>query len=163
MELGAIKGCCLNVAHNAWGLGPSSAHEPQHLPFKISNVLFTFRRGGALLSPPVYCFPILFLPLKLLLNIIPHMYSLVFFQAESHFIVSCSYFLPLCRSLCIIALSSVGFATFSCPGSLANGLNKLLKPVPSLLLLPIYTEWSQFSGPPPWRPLPWGLTASPVL
>lgn len=59
--------------------------------------------------------PILFLPLKLLLNIIPCVYSLVFFQAEAHFIVSCSYyFLLLCRSLYIISLSSVGFAAFPC-------------------------------------------------
>lgn len=73
------------------------------------------------------------------------MYSLVFFQAESHFIVSCSYFLLLCRSLCIISLSSVGFATFFRPGSLANGLNKSLQPVPSFLPFPTCNEWSQFS------------------
>lgn len=72
------------------------------------------------------------------------MHSLLFFQAESHFIVSSSYFLLLSRSLCNISLSSVGFATFSCPRSLPNGLNKSHKPVPSFLPFPIYTEWSQF-------------------
>lgn len=70
------------------------------------------------------------------------MYSLLYFQADSHFIVSSSYFLLLSRSLCNISLSSVRFATFSCPGSLANGLNKSRKPVPSFLPFPFYTEWS---------------------
>lgn len=97
-----------------------------------------------LFSFQIFCFSALFFPLKLLLNIIPHMYCLLFFQAESHFIVSSSYFLLLCRSLCNISLFSVGFATFACPGSLANGLNKSRKPVPSFLPFPIYTEWSQF-------------------
>lgn len=88
----------------------------------------------------ISCFSVLFLPLKLLLNIIPHIYSLAFFQAESHFIASCSYFLLLCRSLCIISPSSVGHATFSCTESLANGLNKSLKPVPSFHPLPICSK-----------------------
>lgn len=105
-----------------------------------------------------FYFPILFRPLKLLLNSIPHMYSLVFSQAQSHFIVSCSHFLLLCRSLCIISLSSLGFATFSCPGSLANGLNKPLKPVPSFFPFPIHTEQNQFSET---LPSPLGAHSSP--
>lgn len=43
-------------------------------------------------------------------------------------------------------MCSVGFATFSCRRSLANGLNNKL--VPSFFPFPIYTEWSQFHETP---------------
>lgn len=119
----------------------TSASPLQNISFAACSLLVLL---DLFFSLQVFCFFTLFLPLKLLLNIIPHMYFLLFFQAESHFIVSSSYFLLLCRSLCNISLSSVGFAMFSCPGSLANGLNKSHKPVPSFLPFPIYTEWSQF-------------------
>lgn len=113
----------------------------------LKNISFAAHLWSCWSSSPsrFSTFP-LFLPLKLLLNIIPHMYSLLFFEAESHFIVSFSYFLLLSRSLCNVSMSSVGFATFSCLRSLANGLNN--KPVPSFFPFPIYSEWSQFHETP---------------
>ena len=94
----------------------------------------------------LFCFPILFLPLNLLVNIIPYVYFLVFLQPKCHFMISCSYFLLLCKSLCIISPSPVGFATLPCTGSLPNGLNKSPKPVPSCLRFPICGECSHFNG-----------------
>lgn len=96
----------------------------------------------------IFCSPVLFLPLQLLLHIIPHVYSLVFFQAESHFIVSCSYFLLLCRSLCIISLSSAGLATFSCPGPRANWLNDSPQPLPAVL--PFFVQAKMPANPGQW-------------
>lgn len=144
----AIRGQCSHVAHDAQGEQAREQVSAQHINLSTSLAkcliccsLLIFLE---LFSLQIFCFSTLFLPLKLLLNIIPHVYSLLFFQAESYFIVSSSYFLLLSRSLCNISLSSVGFAAFSRPGSLGNGENKSHKPVPSFLPFPIYTEWSQF-------------------
>lgn len=148
MEVGAIWGQCPHGAHDAQGERAREQVSAQHINLSTSLakdlICCSLLLLLELFSLQIFCFSTLFLPLKSLLNIIPLVYSLLFFQAESHFIVSSSYFLLLRRSLCNISLSSVGFATFSCPRSLANGLNKSHKPVPSFLLFPIYTEWSQF-------------------
>lgn len=95
----------------------------------VSHLLLIFGLARALLPSDFLLFHS-FPPTEVITKYYSHMYSLLFFQAESHFIVSSSYFLLLSRSLCNNSLSSVGFATFSRPGSLANGLNKSHKPVP---------------------------------
>lgn len=119
VELSAVSILCLNLECDPTREQARFQVLDQHmklqlLPSTTSHLLPTFGLAGAL--PFTFsALPILFLPLKLLLNIIPCMYSHVFFQAEAHFIVSCSYyFLLLCRSLSIISLSSVGFAALPC-------------------------------------------------